>query len=66
VLERRLVRGGTTHDILRFPSASVAGFIAKPTSFHGIPLLAPWASRLDGAAFTPMAGAVRSTCSPAT
>ena len=33
------------------PFASVKEFIAKPTGLHGIPLLAPWANRLDGGAF---------------
>ena len=42
------VRG---QHVLRFPFASVKEFIAKPTGLHGIPLLAPWANRLDGAAF---------------
>lgn len=38
-------------NILRFPFASVDEFRAKPTGLHGIPLLAPWANRLDEQAF---------------
>ncbi len=41
------VRG---HDILRFPFASVEEFRKKP-ALAGIPLLAPWANRLDEPAF---------------
>lgn len=37
-------------DILRFPFASLNEFRAKP-SLCGIPLLAPWANRLDETAF---------------
>ncbi len=39
------------HDILRFPFATVDEFRARPTGLHGIPLLAPWANRLDEQAF---------------
>lgn len=39
------------HDILRFPFASVEAFTARPAGLHGIPLLAPWANRLDEQAF---------------
>ncbi|MEO8681280.1 MAG: aldose 1-epimerase [Vicinamibacterales bacterium] len=38
-------------NILRFPFASIDEFKAKPTGLHGIPLLAPWANRLDEQAF---------------
>jgi len=38
-------------NILRFPFASAAEFKAKPEGLHGIPLLAPWANRLDEQAF---------------
>jgi aldose 1-epimerase len=38
-------------NILRFPFATVDAFRAKPTGLHGIPLLAPWANRLDEQAF---------------
>ncbi len=38
-------------NILRFPYASVDDFRAKPAGLHGIPLLAPWANRLDEQAF---------------
>ena len=38
------------HDVLHWPFASVDEFRAKP-SLSGIPLLAPWANRLDEAAF---------------
>lgn len=38
-------------NILRFPFASVDEFRAKPAGLHGIPLLAPWANRLDEQAF---------------
>lgn len=37
-------------NVLRFPFASLADFRAKPT-LCGIPLLAPWANRLDETAF---------------
>ena len=39
------------HNVLRFPFASVDEFRAKPAGLHGIPLLAPWANRLDEQAF---------------
>lgn len=39
------------HEILRFPFASVDDFRKNPTGLHGIPLLAPWANRLDETAF---------------
>jgi aldose 1-epimerase len=39
------------HDVLRFPFASIDDFKAKPTGLHGIPLMAPWANRLDEQAF---------------
>ena len=42
------VRG---HNVLRFPFSSVNDFRAKPAGLHGIPLLAPWANRLDEQAF---------------
>ena len=42
------VRG---HNVLRFPFRSVDEFRAKPVGLHGIPLLAPWANRLDEQAF---------------
>ena len=38
------------HNILRFPFASVDEFKSKP-SLSGIPLLAPFANRLDETAF---------------
>jgi aldose 1-epimerase len=38
-------------NVLRFPYASVDDFKAKPAGLHGIPLLAPWANRLDEQAF---------------
>src|SRR5688500_13693699 len=38
------------HDVLHWPFASLDEFRAKP-SLSGIPLLAPWANRLDEAAF---------------
>jgi aldose 1-epimerase len=38
-------------DVLRFPFASVDDFRAKPAGLLGIPLLAPWANRLDEQAF---------------
>jgi aldose 1-epimerase len=38
-------------NVLRFPFASIDDFRAKPTGLHGIPLLAPWANRLDEQAF---------------
>jgi aldose 1-epimerase len=39
------------HDILRFPFASVEAFKARPAGLHGIPLMAPWANRLDETSF---------------
>jgi aldose 1-epimerase len=39
------------HNILRFPFASIDEFKATPTGLHGIPLMAPWANRLDEPAF---------------
>jgi aldose 1-epimerase len=39
------------HNVLRFPFASIDDFRAKPTGLHGIPLMAPWANRLDEQAF---------------
>jgi aldose 1-epimerase len=39
------------HNVLRFPFKSIDEFSAKPTGLHGIPLLAPWANRLDEQAF---------------
>ncbi len=38
-------------NVLRFPFKSIDDFKAKPTGLHGIPLLAPWANRLDEQAF---------------
>jgi len=38
-------------NVLRFPFASIDEFKAKPNGLHGIPLLAPWANRLDEQAF---------------
>ena len=38
-------------NVLRFPYASIDDFRAKPAGLHGIPLLAPWANRLDEQAF---------------
>jgi aldose 1-epimerase len=38
-------------NILRFPFATIDEFKARPTGLHGIPLLAPWANRLDEQAF---------------
>ena len=38
-------------NVLRFPFVSIDAFRAKPTGLHGIPLLAPWANRLDEQAF---------------
>lgn len=38
-------------NVLRFPFASIDEFRAKPAGLHGIPLLAPWANRLDEQAF---------------
>jgi aldose 1-epimerase len=38
-------------NVLRFPFASVDEFKARPMGLHGIPLLAPWANRLDEQAF---------------
>jgi len=38
------------HDVLRWPYASIDEFKARPT-LSGIPLLAPWANRLDEQAF---------------
>ena len=38
------------HNVLRCPHASIEEFKAKPGS-SGIPLLAPWANRLDEQAF---------------
>ena len=38
-------------NILRFTVASIDEFRAKPAGLHGIPLLAPWANRLDEQAF---------------
>ena len=37
--------------ILRFPFASIDEYKARPTGMHGIPLMAPWANRLDEQAF---------------
>src|SRR5204863_4788724 len=42
------VKGQNT---LRFPFASIDEFKANPNGLHGIPLLAPWANRLDEQAF---------------
>lgn len=39
------------HNILRFPFATVDEFKARPGGLHGIPLMAPWANRLDEQAF---------------
>jgi aldose 1-epimerase len=39
------------HNVLRFPFATVADFKARPMGMYGIPLLAPWANRLDEQAF---------------
>ena len=38
-------------NILRFPFATVDEFKARPAGLHGIPLMAPWANRLDEQAF---------------
>jgi aldose 1-epimerase len=38
-------------NVLRFPFESIDVFKAKPNGLHGIPLLAPWANRLDEQAF---------------
>jgi aldose 1-epimerase len=38
-------------NILRFPFASLDEFRAQPSGLHGVPLLAPWANRLDEQAF---------------
>ena len=38
-------------NVLRFPFASIDEFRSKPNGLHGIPLLAPWANRLDEQAF---------------
>jgi aldose 1-epimerase len=38
-------------NLLRFPYASIDEFKARPTGLHGIPLLSPWANRLDEQAF---------------
>ena len=39
------------HNVLRFPFATIAEYKAKPAGMYGIPLLAPWANRLDEQAF---------------
>jgi aldose 1-epimerase len=39
------------HNVLRFPFESVDEFKARPVGMHGIPLMAPWANRLDEQAF---------------
>jgi aldose 1-epimerase len=38
-------------EILRFPFASIDEFKATRSGMHGIPLMAPWANRLDEQAF---------------
>ena len=38
-------------NVLRGPVTSIDEFRAKPAGLHGIPLLAPWANRLDEQAF---------------
>lgn len=38
-------------EVLRFPFATLDDFKARPAGLHGIPLLAPWANRLDEQAF---------------
>ncbi|RPJ79048.1 MAG: aldose 1-epimerase, partial [Acidobacteria bacterium] len=38
-------------NILRFPFATPGEFKARPAGLHGIPLMAPWANRLDEQAF---------------
>src|SRR5262245_40036600 len=38
-------------NVLRFPYASIDEFRSRPAGLHGIPLLAPWANRLDEQAF---------------
>ena len=38
-------------NVLRFPFKSIDEFKVKPAGLHGIPLLAPWANRLDEQAF---------------
>src|SRR5688572_17377897 len=38
------------HEILRWPYASTEDFHARP-AWNGLPLLAPWANRLDEPAF---------------
>jgi aldose 1-epimerase len=38
------------HDVLRWPFASMADFLAKP-AMSGIPFVGPWANRLDEQAF---------------
>ena len=39
------------HNVLRFPFATLDEFKARPSGLHGIPLMAPWANRLDEQAF---------------
>lgn len=39
------------HDIVYFPFASLDDYAADPQGWYGIPLLAPWANRLDEPAF---------------
>ena len=39
------------HNVLRFPFATIDEFKARPAGLHGIPLMAPWANRLDEQAF---------------
>jgi aldose 1-epimerase len=38
-------------DVLRFPFSSIDDFRSRQAGLHGIPLLAPWANRLDEEAF---------------
>lgn len=38
-------------DVLQFPYASEEAYLKGPVRFAGIPFLAPWANRLDEAAF---------------
>ena len=42
------VRG---ENVLRFPFRTPEEYKARPTGLHGIPLMAPWANRLDERAF---------------
>jgi aldose 1-epimerase len=39
------------HDVLYFPFSSIDEYAAHPRGWYGVPLLAPWANRLDETAF---------------